>query len=326
MAHVIVTEGLADEAFIRERCDWDEYQDWARSWPRSATARNAGGRDPRARRRPARRRPALCHRRQRRDLLRPWRDRAQPGFLHRDGIANLAMATGNIGRPGVGVNPAARPEQRAGQPATWAASRTNCPAIATSRGRSARQLRGGLGRHARSRAGPAHPQHARCRARRSASARSTSRARISSSPIPTRTMSRRAEGDGLRHRPRPVPQRNRELRPRLPAGQHLPRKDGTFTNAERRIQMVRKVMEPANGLEDWEVTQELAKAMGLGWDYHIRRDHGRDRPPDPDLRRASATPGSMPKVRCNGRSTMPRPMAARSCTSTASCAARASSW
>ena len=29
MAHVVVTEGLADEAFIRERCDWDEYQDWA---------------------------------------------------------------------------------------------------------------------------------------------------------------------------------------------------------------------------------------------------------------------------------------------------------
>src|SRR5688572_2579023 len=29
LAHVVVTEGLADEAFIRERCDWDEYQDWA---------------------------------------------------------------------------------------------------------------------------------------------------------------------------------------------------------------------------------------------------------------------------------------------------------
>ncbi len=29
IAHVIVTEGLADEAFIKERCDWDEYQDWA---------------------------------------------------------------------------------------------------------------------------------------------------------------------------------------------------------------------------------------------------------------------------------------------------------
>src|SRR5690606_30210018 len=26
MAHVIVTEGLYDEMFIRERCDWDEFQ------------------------------------------------------------------------------------------------------------------------------------------------------------------------------------------------------------------------------------------------------------------------------------------------------------
>ncbi len=25
----MVTEGLADRAFIRARCDWDEYQDWA---------------------------------------------------------------------------------------------------------------------------------------------------------------------------------------------------------------------------------------------------------------------------------------------------------
>ena len=31
-------------------------------------------------------------------------------------------------------------------------------------------------------------------------------------------------------------------------------KDGTFTNAERRIQRVRKVMPPRNGLADWEVT------------------------------------------------------------------------
>ena len=45
-------------------------------------------------------------------------------------------------------------------------------------------------------------------------------------------------------------------------------KTGTFTNAERRIQMVRRVMTPANGgLEDWQVTQALAQAMGLDWDY-----------------------------------------------------------
>ena len=29
MAHVIVTEGLVDETFVRERCEWDEFQDWA---------------------------------------------------------------------------------------------------------------------------------------------------------------------------------------------------------------------------------------------------------------------------------------------------------
>ena len=29
MAHVIVTEGLVNEKFVRERCDWDEFQDWA---------------------------------------------------------------------------------------------------------------------------------------------------------------------------------------------------------------------------------------------------------------------------------------------------------
>ena len=29
IAHTVVTEGLADEAFIRERCDWDEYRQWA---------------------------------------------------------------------------------------------------------------------------------------------------------------------------------------------------------------------------------------------------------------------------------------------------------
>jgi len=44
-------------------------------------------------------------------------------------------------------------------------------------------------------------------------------------------------------------------------------KDGTFTNAERRIQRVRKVMTPKNGLGDWQITQAIAQTMGLGWNY-----------------------------------------------------------
>ena len=44
-------------------------------------------------------------------------------------------------------------------------------------------------------------------------------------------------------------------------------KDGTFTNAERRINRVRKVIKPRNGYADWEVTQLLANAMGASWTY-----------------------------------------------------------
>ncbi len=44
-------------------------------------------------------------------------------------------------------------------------------------------------------------------------------------------------------------------------------KDGTFTNAERRIQLVRKVMPPVAGLADWEITMALSKALGYEMNY-----------------------------------------------------------
>ncbi len=44
-------------------------------------------------------------------------------------------------------------------------------------------------------------------------------------------------------------------------------KDGTFTNAERRIGRVRKVMPPRAGMADWEITLALAKAMGVEMNY-----------------------------------------------------------
>ncbi len=45
-------------------------------------------------------------------------------------------------------------------------------------------------------------------------------------------------------------------------------KDGTFTNAERRINRVRPAMTAATGLAEWQVTQKLANAMGYEMDYH----------------------------------------------------------
>src|SRR5579871_1592049 len=44
-------------------------------------------------------------------------------------------------------------------------------------------------------------------------------------------------------------------------------KDGTFTNAERRISRVRKVMEPKGKYADWEVTQLLSNAVGYPMNY-----------------------------------------------------------
>jgi formate dehydrogenase major subunit len=44
-------------------------------------------------------------------------------------------------------------------------------------------------------------------------------------------------------------------------------KNGTFTNAERRIQRVRKVMSPLNGYEDWQITQLLSNALGYPMTY-----------------------------------------------------------
>ncbi|MGC1553620.1 MAG: molybdopterin-dependent oxidoreductase, partial [Bradyrhizobium sp.] len=106
MAHVIVTEGLVNEAFVRERCDWSEFEDWAAfvSLPKNSpeAIAIASGLDPKELRAAAR-------------LFATGGNGSIYYGLgvteHSQGttaviaIANLAMVTGNIGRPGVGVNP-----------------------------------------------------------------------------------------------------------------------------------------------------------------------------------------------------------------------------
>ncbi len=52
----------------------------------------------------------------------------------------------------------------------------------------------------------------------------------------------------------------------LPGSSFL-EKDGTFTNAERRISRVRQVMPPLAGLGDWEVTMKLSNALGYPMHY-----------------------------------------------------------
>ena len=52
----------------------------------------------------------------------------------------------------------------------------------------------------------------------------------------------------------------------LPGSSFL-EKDGTFTNAERRISRVSQAMPPLSGLGDWEVTMKLSNALGYPMHY-----------------------------------------------------------
>ncbi|MDE2515838.1 MAG: molybdopterin-dependent oxidoreductase, partial [Rhodospirillales bacterium] len=52
----------------------------------------------------------------------------------------------------------------------------------------------------------------------------------------------------------------------LPGSSFL-EKDGTFINAERRINLVRRTIAPRARYADWEVTQEIARALGMAMDY-----------------------------------------------------------
>ncbi|MEK6441499.1 formate dehydrogenase subunit alpha [Pseudonocardia sp. T1-2H] len=53
----------------------------------------------------------------------------------------------------------------------------------------------------------------------------------------------------------------------LPATSYL-EKDGTYTNTDRRVQLGRKVMDaPGQARPDWEIVQDIARRIGLDWDY-----------------------------------------------------------
>jgi formate dehydrogenase alpha subunit len=52
------------------------------------------------------------------------------------------------------------------------------------------------------------------------------------------------------------------------AGASFAEKDGTFTNTERRVQLLRKAIEPiGDSRPDWWITCELGKRMGKGFDF-----------------------------------------------------------
>ena len=58
----------------------------------------------------------------------------------------------------------------------------------------------------------------------------------------------------------------------LPASSYL-EKDGTYTNTDRRVQRGRKVFDPPGQARvDWEIVQDLARLLGLDWNYPSPRE------------------------------------------------------
>ncbi len=58
----------------------------------------------------------------------------------------------------------------------------------------------------------------------------------------------------------------------LPASSYM-EKEGTFTNTDRRVQLSRKVLDPPGQARvDWEVIQDIANRIGLGWHYESPRE------------------------------------------------------
>jgi formate dehydrogenase major subunit len=53
----------------------------------------------------------------------------------------------------------------------------------------------------------------------------------------------------------------------------FPEKDGSFTNTDRRVQLARKALDaPGEARPDWWIIQEIARRVGLDWNYAHPRD------------------------------------------------------
>uniref|UniRef100_UPI0026385E2C formate dehydrogenase subunit alpha n=1 Tax=uncultured Devosia sp. TaxID=211434 RepID=UPI0026385E2C len=268
LAHVIVTEGLFDEAFIRERCDWSEFEDYAafvsdpRHSPETSEALTGV--------------PADLVRGAARLYARGGNGSIYYGLgvtEHSQGsttvmaIANLAMLTGNIGRPGVGVNPL-RGQNNVQGSCDMGSFPHELPGYRHVSGDAARETFEMLwGVKLDPEPGLRIPNMFDAAIEGSFKALYVQGEDILQSDPNTKHVSASlAAMECVVVHDLFLNETANYAHVFLPGSTFL-EKDGTFTNAERRINRVRKVMAPRNGYADWEVTQKIAQAMGLAWNY-----------------------------------------------------------
>ena len=225
IAHVVVTEGLVDEAFVRERCDLANFESWARfvAEPRHSPEATAAA--------PASIRSEL------RAAARLYATGGNGAIYYGlgvtehsqgstavMGIANLAMATGNIGREGVGVNPLRGQNNVQGSCDMGSFPHEFSGYRHVSERRRPRDVRADVGRAAQQGAWPAHSQHDR-RGDRGLVQVALRSGRGYRAVRPRHQAHHRGpERDGMRRRAGSLPQRDGALRACVPAGRVVPGK------------------------------------------------------------------------------------------------------
>ena len=268
LSHVIVTEGLMDEAYIRERCDWDEFQDYAAFVSEERHSPEA---------------TALLTGVDAQELRAAARLFAKGGngaiyyglgvTEHSQGsttvmaIANLAMLTGNVGRKGVGVNPL-RGQNNVQGSCDMGSFPHELPGYRHVKGPEVRKIfEDAWGTAIDPEPGLRIPNML------DAAVDGTFKGLycqgediLQSDPDTKHVAAGLAAMECVIVHDLFLNETANYAHVFLPGSTFL-EKDGTFTNAERRINRVRKVMAPKNGYGDWEVTQLLANAMGGNWTY-----------------------------------------------------------
>ncbi|WP_114973051.1 formate dehydrogenase subunit alpha [Rhodoferax ferrireducens] len=273
LAHVVVTEGLLAEAYIAERCDDKSFQQWREFVARPENSPEAFEEVTGV---PAENARAAAR------LYATGGNAAiyyglgvtehAQGSTMVMGIANLAMATGNVGREGVGVNPlrgqnnvqgacdmGSFPHELPGYrhisdttvrtqfEAAWGVTLNPEPGLRIPNMFDAAQAGSFMGLY--------------CEGEDI----------VQSDPNTQHVTASLMAMECIVVQDLFLNETAKYAHVFLPGSSFL-EKDGTFTNAERRISRVRKVMPAKAGLADWEVTVRLANAMGYPMHYAHPRD------------------------------------------------------
>jgi formate dehydrogenase major subunit len=268
LAHVIVTEGLVDEAFVRERCEIEPFERWrkfvseARNSPEameSATGVPAADVRGAARLYATGGNGAIYY-------GLGVTEHAQ-GSTMVMGIANLAMATGNIGREGVGVNPL-RGQNNVQGSCDMGSFPHEFPGYRHVSDDKVRALfEKAWGVSLQSEPGLRIPNMFEAALEGEFKALYIEGEDIAQSDPNTQHVTAALTAmECIVVQDLFLNESAKFAHVFLPGSTFL-EKDGTFTNAERRISRVRTVMKPKNGYADWEITQLLSNAMGYPMNY-----------------------------------------------------------